>query len=303
MTEAISAPIPLESHSPARRLPIIVIVSIAFLVLLVVAAALATWISPHDPAAISLTERLVPPAWTSDGSMTYVLGTDALGRDVLSRLIHAARASFLVGVASVVLASVLGSLIGLVSGYKRGWLDDALMTLADVQLALPGLVLALGVIAILGPSLLNLVIVIGISGWVRYARVVRGLVIKWKTEEFVAASIALGAGRWRITLRHILPNSMSAIIVLATLDLPRAIIIEASLSFLGLGIQPPVPSWGNMVSDGRGYLDSAPWIAAAPAVVLILVTLSFTFIGDYMRERFDPMLRGRGGQPQRPTRP
>jgi len=222
----------------------------------------------------------------------YAFGTDHLGRDVLSRLIFGTRVSLLVGLAAVVVGGLIGSALGIVAGYRGGWTDTAIMTVADAQLAFPFILLAIGIIAVLGPSFPTLVVVIGLSGWVSYARILRSQVLVLRSREFVESIHALGGSLLRVILRHVLPNVLSTIVVIATLELARAIVLEATLSFLGLGIQPPTPSWGGMVQEGREYLDSAWWISTSPGLVLMITSIVVSRTGDWLRDLLDPTLRG-----------
>jgi peptide/nickel transport system permease protein len=274
-----------------KRLSPLVIFSLLVLLALIVAAACSPWIAPHHPTRERLIDRLLPPAWSAEGEWRYPLGTDHLGRDVVSRIIYGSRVSLVVGFAAVAVGGGLGILLGVAAGFVGGRLDEAIMALADMQLAFPTILLAIAIIAVLGPSFTNLVIVIGISGWVTYARIARGQVLSLREKEFVEAIRAQGGSQWRIVFRHILPNILSPLIVVATLDLARTIILESTLSFLGLGIQPPTPSWGGMLSDGREYLLSAWWIATFPGLALMLTALSFNRLGDWVRDLTDPRLR------------
>jgi peptide/nickel transport system permease protein len=275
----------------SKRLPPLVVCSWLILLGLVVTALLSPSIAPHNPVRERLIDRLLPPAWAEDGEWRYVLGTDHLGRDLVSRIIYGSRVSLAVGFAAVVIGGALGTALGVVAGFVGGHTDEVIMALADMQLAFPTILLAIAIIAVLGPSFTNLVIVIGISGWVTYARIARGQVLSLREKEFVEAIRAQGGSRWRIIWGHILPNTLSPLIVVATLDLARTIILESTLSFLGLGIQPPTPSWGGMLSDGREYLLSAWWIATFPGVALMLTALSFNRLGDWIRDLTDPRLR------------
>jgi len=263
---------------------------ISFLLALAIAAPLAYFIAPHDPIAQSLANRLGAPAFLG-GKSAYLLGTDGLGRDILSRLLVGAQASLAVGFIGVLIGSTVGSLIGIFAGYRSGHIDDVLMSIADVQLSFPFILLAIAIVAVLGPSLPNLIAVVGLSGWVTYARVARSVTLRVKSEDYVLAVRAIGGKDRRILFRHILPNYVPTLIVLATLDMPRLILLESTLSFLGLGIQPPTPSWGGMVADGRAYLDSAWWIGVSPGVALLLTTLSINRVGDWLRAALDPALR------------
>lgn len=275
----------------ARQVPMLFWISLAFVLGVAVMALFAAQVAPFDPLQPQLRDRLSPPSWLG-GSAGHLFGTDQLGRDIFSRVIYGARASLAVGFTAVLVGGLSGTLLGLLSGYFGGWIDEILMMLADMQLAFPNVLLAIAVVAVLGPSFTNLVIVIGISGWVTYARVCRGQVLSLRQREFVESVRAMGGGNLRIMLRHILPNTMAPLIVVATLDLARTIILEATLSYLGLGIQPPTPSWGIMLGEGRQYLQSAWWIAVFPGLFLMLVTLLVSRMGDWLRDLLDPTMRG-----------
>jgi peptide/nickel transport system permease protein len=275
----------------SKRLSPLVVGSWLILLGLVVTALLSPYVAPHNPIRERLIDRLLPPAWVEDGEWRYLLGTDHLGRDLVSRIIYGARVSLVVGVAAVAIGGALGIALGVAAGFLGGQTDEVIMAVADMQLAFPTILFAIAIIAVLGPSFINLVIVIGISGWVTYARIARGQVLSVREKEFVEAIRAQGGSQWRIVWRHILPNILSPLIVVATLDLARTIILESTLSFLGLGIQPPTPSWGGMLSDGREYLLSAWWIATFPGVALMLTALSFNRLGDWVRDLTDPRLR------------
>jgi len=262
-----------------------------------VMVAFAPLVAPADPSAQDITARLLPPLETSDRGVHW-LGTDPLGRDIASRIIFGARISMLVGVVAVVIAGAVGVTLGLAAGYVgRGW-DALIMRVADVQLALPFLVLALALVAAVGPSLTNLIVVLGLTGWVIYARVIRAETLSLREREFVLAARAVGAGGLRIVARHILPNATSSIIVVATLHVARMILFEASLSFLGVGVPPPTPTWGGMIADGRGYLTVAWWVSTLPGLALFLTVLGVTLIGDRLRDVLDPRIRDVEGAPR-----
>lgn len=257
------------------------------LVLLVVAAAvLAPFVAPHDPfSGNQRTDYLSPPGGT------FLLGTDTQGRDVLSRVIYGARISLAVGIISQCVASLLGVTLGLLAGYYGRWVDGLVMRLADITLAFPTLLLLIAVAAAVSPSLPVVFLVIGIVGWAAMARLVRGQVLVLKNAEFVQAARALGARDRRILFRHLLPNVRAQVIVAATLGMAGAIMAEAALSFVGLGAQPPTPSWGAMVSDGRDLLRVAPWVSFAPGIAIGLAVMGFNLVGDVLREVYDPRLR------------
>lgn len=263
------------------------------LVLLAVAASavLAPMVAPYDPTAQEITRRLKPPGWAPPEGRLNTLGTDHLGRDILSRIIFGARISLIIGLSAVTVAGSLGTLLGLVAGYRGGRVDDLCMRLTDTMLAMPFILLALAVIAVLGPSLRNIIFVLGITSWVSYARVVRAEVLTLRTREFVAAAQALGGGGGRIIFRHLLPNVLTPVIVIATLEVARMIILESALSFLGLGIPPPTPTWGGMLADGRAYLSTAWWLATFPGLCIMLTVLGINLLGDWLRDVLDPRLQ------------
>jgi peptide/nickel transport system permease protein len=259
------------------------------LLVLVLSVVFAPWIAPYDPAAQSLGDRLVPPAWMEGGSSTHILGTDNLGRDVLSRLIFGARISLLVGTSVVVIAGIVGVLAGLVSGYKGGRWDSVIMRVVDTQVAFPGLLLALIILAVIGPSVGTVILVLSINGWMVYARVTRGSVLSVKEREYVEAAELIGARPARVVGKHILPALTAPLITLAILEFARIILAEAALSFLGLGIQPPETSWGLDVAIGRGYLFTAPWLIILPGIAIALTVLSANMLASWLRVKSDPL--------------
>jgi len=275
-----------------RRFPGLVVAGVGFVAVLLLVAAAAPLLAPQDPVRQALRGRLAAPTWKGSDGRAHLLGTDHLGRDVLSRVIYGSRVSLVIGFAAVLVGGVLGSAAGLAAGFSRGRLDAVIMTVADAQLAFPFILLAIGIIAVLGPSFPTLVVVIGLSGWVSYARILRSQVLVLRSREFVESIHALGGSLARVVLRHVLPNVLSSIVVIATLELARAIVLEATLSFLGLGIQPPTPSWGGMVQEGREYLDSAWWISTCPGIVLMVTSIVVSRTGDWLRDVLDPTLRG-----------
>ena len=260
--------------------------------LLAVLAVVAPWVIPQDPERQSLRTRLKPPTLEGADGRAHLLGTDHLGRDILARVVYGSRVSLVVGLAAVLVGGVIGATLGLAAGYRGGRVDAIIMTVADAQLAFPFILLAIGIIGVLGPSFPTLVVVIGLSGWVSYARILRAQVLVLREREFVEASRALGGSTVRVVLQHVLPNVLASLVVVATLELARSIVLEATLSFLGLGIQPPTPSWGGMVQEGRDYLDSAWWISTCPGVVLMITSIVISRAGDWLRDVLDPTLRG-----------
>ena len=261
------------------------------LVLIVASAAFAPWIAPKDPLVVDIRHRLAPPAWMAGGTPENLLGTDQVGRDLLSRVIYGGRVSLVVGVAAVLISASLGVLLGLGAGYLGGRADAAIMTVVNVMLAFPFILLVLAVIAVLGPSLGNMIIVLGIADWPLYIRVVRAETLALRERDFIAASRALGLGHLRIVFRQVLPNLVSTIVVIATLQVARVIILESFLSFLGLGVQPPTPAWGNMLGEGRVYMLNSWWIAAFPGLAIFVTTLAINLMGNALRDWLDPHMK------------
>ncbi len=257
--------------------------ALAVLAVFVVVGVFAPLLAPHDPNHQDLSNRLLPPL--SDG---HVLGTDVLGRDVLSRLIHGTRASLVVGFVAVALSGAIGVAVGLVSGYFGGWIDTVFMRIVDAWLAFPFLLLAIAIVAIIGPGLRNIIIALVITSWVIYARLVRGEALSLREREFVLSARGLGASRLALMVGHILPNVLAPIMVVATLELGVVIVTEASLSFLGLGADASQASWGNMLADGRAYLTQAWWLATLPGIAIFVVVLAVNIIGDGIRDALDP---------------
>jgi peptide/nickel transport system permease protein len=265
--------------------------NVAYLLLVIAAAVTAPQVTTYDPTLSQPAKRLLPPAWQEGGGREHVLGTDQLGRDVYTRLVYGSRISLVVGLSTVVISAVLGSALGLLAGYFGGRLGTGLMRLADVQLAFPFLLLAVAVVAVIGTGLLNVVLILGIAGWASFARVVRAQVLSVKEREYVEAVRAIGAGQAKIVLRHIVPNILTPVIVLATATVANNIIVEASLTFLGLGVQPTIPSWGSMLADARDYLAVAWWMGIFPGLALMLTVLTTNLLGDWLRDYLDPTLR------------
>jgi len=267
-------------------LPTLILVGIAFV------ATFANVLAPYDPEIGSLAARFRPPAWQVGGTTEYLLGTDHLGRDVLSRLIFGARVSMVVGFTAVIFAGVVGTVLGIVSGFLGGWVDQVIMRITDTWLALPALTFAIFLAAIVGPSEMNIVIILGLVYWTRYARVIRGEVLSLKEREFVKLAIVAGCSKRTIMARHILPNVINSAIVLGTLMLGVVIVTEAALSFLGVGVPPPKPAWGLMLADGKkGMMVGYWWLTVLPGVCIMLMVLSANLLGDWLRVKLDPQLR------------
>jgi len=257
-----------------------------------IVALIAPLLTEHDPTQIDIVKRLQPPGWQDENGVTHLLGTDTLGRDVWARLVYGARISLLVGLSAVLIAGSIGIILGLLAGYFGGALDDVIMRIADIQLAFPFILLAISVIAVLGPGLLKVIAVLGVSGWVPYGRIVRGQVISLRGQEFVQSSRSVGSSNWRILARHILPNTWAPVIVIASFSVASTILAESSLSFLGLGVPPEVPTWGGMLAEGREYLELAPWLATFPGFAIALTVLGINVVGDWLRDYLDPRLVG-----------
>jgi len=257
----------------------------------VVAALFADVLSPADPEEQALRQRFTPPVWDERGTWKHVLGTDRLGRDLLSRIIWGSRVSLTAGVLTVLLASAVGAGVGLVAGYHGGRVDAVLMRATDATMSFPVILLALILAVTIGPSFVNVVIAIAVILWARFARVIRGQVLTLMELDFITQARIAGASARRIILRHLLPNTLNTLVVLTTLQVGYVIILEASLSFLGAGIPPPTPAWGSMISEGRDFVTSAWWVSFFPGLAILLVVLAFNLLGDWLRDTFDPKLR------------
>lgn len=287
MSAVLPAVLPREATPARRALRRLVrrrgaMLGLAIVVIFVLLALFAPWIAPYDPVATSWSAVRKPP------SLQYLFGTDEIGRDVLSRVVWGARASLLAGLVSVCISMALGVPIGLLAAYVGGWTDSLISRFTDAMLAVPFLILAIALAAFLGPSLSNAMIAIGVSATPIFIRLTRAQVLAMKVEDFVEAARAVGNPHWRIALRHILPNVLPPLIVQASLAIAAAIIAEASLSFLGLGQQPPAPSWGSMLNTAKNYVDNAPWMAIWPGLSIFLLVLSFNLLGDGLRDALDP---------------
>jgi len=261
------------------------------LLLIVLVTLAAPWLAPYSPVEVDIQHRLGPPAWMEGGKTDHWLGTDQIGRDLLSRMIYGGRVSLLIGVTAVAISSTIGVLLGLAAGYFGAKIDWIIMTLINVMLTFPFVLLALAVIAVLGPSLPNMIFVLGVAGWPIYARVIRAETMALREREFVVAGRALGMSHARIIFGQILPNLVSAITVVATLQIAQVIILESFLSFLGLGVQPPTPAWGNMLGEGRVYMLNSWWIAAFPGAAIFVTTLVINLMGNALRDWLDPHMK------------
>jgi peptide/nickel transport system permease protein len=268
------------------------LIATSLLGLLLFVALFANVLAPHDPEVGSLGERFRPPVWQQGGSEKFLLGSDHLGRDVLSRLIFGARVSVVVGFTAVLVAGVVGTLLGILSGYMGGWVDQVIMRVTDTWLALPALTFAIFLAAVVGPSEMNIVIILGLVYWTRYARVIRGEVLSLKERDFVRLAIVAGCSKRTIMKRHILPNVLNSAIVLGTLMLGVVVVTEAALSFLGVGVPPPKPAWGLMLAVGKkGLMAGYWWLTVLPGCCIMLMVLSANLLGDWLRVKLDPQLR------------
>jgi peptide/nickel transport system permease protein len=292
--EPVSGTVALRAEAPprmalrGRRLPVF---PLSIIVVFVLAAIFAGVLSPTDPDEQSLRQRFTPPVWDERGTWKHVLGTDRLGRDMLSRVIWGARVSLTAGVLTVLLASAFGAGVGLVAGYYGGRVDAALMRITDATMSFPVILLALILAVTVGPSFVNVVTAIAVILWARYARVIRGQVLTLMELDFITQARIAGASAWRIILRHLFPNTLNTLVVLITLQIGYVIIVEASLSFLGAGIPPPTPAWGAMIAEGRDFVTSAWWVSTFPGLAILLVVLAFNLLGDWLRDTLDPKLR------------
>jgi peptide/nickel transport system permease protein len=279
----------LRGMFQVRRFPGVAMIILVFL--LVIPGLFAEWIAPHDPIKGSLAARLKPPMWEKGGTSTYPLGTDKVGRDVLSRIIYGARVSLRVSLEAIIVSGVIGTTLGLLAGYFGGRIDGFIMRLVDISLGLPIILIALVFVAALGPSFATMNAVITVALWSRYARQVRGEVLSIKQRDFIARARVAGASHLRIMFRYLLPNVVNTLIVLATLQVGFVILLESSLSFLGAGIPRPTPAWGLMVADGRELIVTAWWIAMFPGLAIMLTVLSMNLVGDWLRDHLDPKLK------------
>lgn len=264
------------------------IIGLVIIGLLVIVALFAPVIAPYDPTKGTLSDRLTPPAWQDGGSTAHLLGTDLLGRDTLSRLIYGARTSLAVAVLAIIVAGTAGSLLGAIAGYLGGWTNTVIMRIVDVAFSFPAILLAMVLAVVVGPSFFNIIFVISLVLWAEYARMARGETLRVREMDYVALARVAGVSRTRILMRHILPNVASSLIVLATLQVGIVIIMESSLSFLGVGVPPPTPAWGSMIAEGRSYVVTAWWLSVVPGVAIVLTVLSFNLLGDTLTELLNP---------------
>jgi peptide/nickel transport system permease protein len=304
MTQAPVATLPIDQLAPqysewrrARdslikaRFPILALIILGILVFLTI---FGPAIAPKDPNRQTLVERLLPPLHTNaEGQLDYFLGSDVMGRDVLSRIIYGARVSLLVGLAAVMIGGIMGTALGVMAGYFGGYIDDIIMRIADIQLAFPFILLTIMVLVVLGPGVLNLVVVLGVAQWVTYARIARGQTISVRAKEYVEAARSMGASHFEIVTRAILPNILSPLIVIASFNVASVILSEATLSYLGLGVPEDVPTWGKILAESRDQLLAGKWwLAVFPGVAIMLTVLSLNILGDWLRDFLDPRLRG-----------
>ena len=280
--------LPTKVFQFIRRWPILPLIVLA---MLVICGVFANQIAPHDPLSANIRARNVPPAWDAQGSFDHLLGTDQQGRDLLSRVIHGARISLIVAFTVLIIAGFLGVLLGMLAGYFGGWIDEGIMRVMDLQLAVPFLLVALVVVIVVGQSFEIVVLLLAVNAWSNYARLVRAETMQIRTTDYVSLAVVAGASTRRILAKHILPGVMNTVLVVATLQVGSLILAESILSFLGAGIPPPTPAWGLMVSDGRTYLATAWWVAFFPGMAIFLTVFAFNFLGDWLRDKLDPRLR------------
>ena len=278
-----------EAMSQVRRYPLVPLALLTFL--LVIPALFAPQVAPYDPLQGSLSKRLKPPAWQQGGSIDHPLGTDKLGRDMLSRIIYGARVSLAVSLVAIFVGGIIGTVLGMISGYFGGWVDALLMRLVDISLSLPTILLALVLVAAVGPSFGTVITILMIFLWARYARLVRGETLAIKERDFIARAQVAGASHIRIMARYIFPNVVNSMVVLATLQVGYVILLESTLSFLGAGLPRPTPAWGLMIADGRELIVTAWWVSMFPGVAIMLTVLSLNLLGDWLRDHLDPKLR------------
>jgi len=291
-SRSVSAILTLPSRLAFFRSEGFPLIPISILTTVLLVAIFANALAPHNPEVGVLGDRFHPPAWQANGTVDHLLGTDHLGRDVLSRLIFGARISVYVGLLVIIVAGFVGTALGIISGYLGRWVDQIIMRLTDAWLALPVLTFAIFLAAIVGPGVSNIIIILALVYWTRYARIIRGEVLSVRERDFVRLAVVAGCSKWTIMRKHILPNVINSAIVLATLQLGQAIIAEATLSFLGVGVPPPLPAWGLMLADGKkGLMAGYWWLTVLPGSCIMLMVLSANLLGDWLRVKLDPQLR------------
>ena len=278
-----------QTMAQVRRYPLVPVAMLMFL--LVIPAAFAPLVAPYDPLQGSLSKRLKPPAWQQGGSIDHPLGTDKLGRDMLSRIIYGARVSLAVSLVAIFVGGIIGTVLGMISGYFGGWVDALLMRLVDISLSFPTILVALVLVAAVGPSFSTVITVVVVFLWARYARLVRGETLSIKERDFIARARVAGASHIRIMARYIFPNVVNSLVVLATLQVGYVILLESTLSFLGAGLPRPMPAWGLMIADGRELIVTAWWVSMFPGLAIMLTVLSLNLLGDWLRDHLDPKLR------------
>lgn len=283
----------LSNMSASLRRSPVGMIGMSIVLIVILLAIFGPYISPHDPAERFLRSRFQAPGY-EDENGTFYLGTDQLGRDILSRIISGARVSVMVGIVAVLIAGSLGVMYGIVAGFAGGWIDSLLMRLADALLAIPFIILVVAISGVIGGGLSTLILILGLTGWVTYARVIRSEVLKARNLDYILAAHAVGQTGGKIMLKHLLPNVISAAIILAAVQVGTTILAESALSFLGLGVQPPTITWGVMLADGRQYIGSAWWMTTFPGIAITITVLGIVFLGDWLRDYLDPTMRGRG---------
>jgi ABC-type dipeptide/oligopeptide/nickel transport system permease subunit len=295
MSERVPAALPgtvvAAAERRRRRIGLMPALPIAGLVLFALAGISAPWLAPYDPVRNDLVNQLLPPAWLPGGDPAHLLGTDGFGRDIVARLLFGARISLLVAAIALAITVAIGTVVGITAGYLGGWVDSVLMRIVDVALTLPMILVALVLSIAIGPSFLNVVLVIGLLLWPRLARLVRGETLLLKQQDYVRYARAIGVPRWRVALRHVVPNVLPTVLVLATLEIGSVILLEASLSFLGAGIPQPQASWGSMIDDGRALVATGWWVALFPGIAIMLTVMSSNALGDWLRDYLDPRTR------------
>ena len=291
VSAAVSSPVRLRIAKVVRRMRRLPLIPILILSIVVITGITAPWISPHSPTTAPLADRKMPPFWSSEGNAGHLLGTDQLGRDILTRIFHGARISLIVTAVTLGIGGTVGTALGLMAGWYGGLVDEVIMRMVDVFLSLPIVLIALVMVVSLGPSLSIIIVVLALWIWVRFARMVRGEVLKLKTLAYVDLARVAGASTFRLLAKHIFPGTVNTLIVVATLQVGTVILLESALSFLGAGVPPPTPAWGSMVSDGRNLLADAWWISTMPGLAIVLTVMSLNLVGDWLRDTLDPELR------------